>query len=157
MVSRSDEPSFAKIVLTALLAWLVPGLGHIYAGRRRRGTILLITIAATFWAGVAIGGVQSTIQPTVRSAWFIGQMCTGGHALAAWAWGRSRAATHPVSKHPNERAGFLEEDVAVIYTGVAGMLNILIIIDALASMDPKYVPLGARPPPRIGHTGDPAT
>ena len=44
----------------------------------------------------------------------------------------------------------MEEETALIYTGVAGLLNVLIIFDALATADPKYVRPGARPLPRPG-------
>ncbi|NOX58195.1 MAG: hypothetical protein GXP29_04970 [Planctomycetes bacterium] len=132
--ARQSEPSFAKIATTGVLAWLLPGLGHVYLGQRNRGIILGVVVAATFWCGVAVAGVQSSVQPIRRTAWFCGQICAGSHTLATVGWGRLRSTSHP-----NERAGFAEEDIAVIFTGVAGMLNILIILDALASTDPKYI------------------
>ncbi len=127
MTNQQTEPPFTRIMAAGLLAWLLPGLGHIYLGEKKRGVVLMIVIAATFWCGVAVAGVQSSVQPIQRKAWFCGQICTGSHALITLGWGKLRA-----KNHPNERAGFAEEDIAVIFTGVAGMLNILIIIDVLA-------------------------
>jgi len=144
-VTQSTQPTIAKVIVAAVLAWIVPGLGHIYAGERRRGLILMATIAVTFWTGVAIGGVQSTVKPRL---WLIGQSCAGVHTVAAWTVGQWRASSYPMERFPSERADFLAEDVAVIYTGVAGMLNVLLIIDAIASTDPKYLRVGTRPPPR---------
>ena len=143
MASPTPEPSIVQVASAGALSWILPGLGHIYLGQRRRGLILLIVITMTFWCGVAIGGVQSTVQPRSRTAWFMAQICAGSHTLVTYAWGQVRARPFP-----NERAGFVAADVAVIYTGVAGLLNILIILDALASADPNYVRVGARPPPR---------
>lgn len=143
-VSKKIEPSVANIAATGFLAWLVPGLGHIYVGEKRRGLVLMAVIAVTFWTGVAVGGVQSTVRPRL---WLMGQSGAGAHTLATWGMGQWRAKAYPFDTTPSERAGFLAEDVAVIYTGVAGMLNILIIIDALASTDPSYTRPGVRPPP----------
>lgn len=128
------EASMLRMAIAGALAWAVPGLGHIYLGQVKRGAILMTVIAVTFWGGVAIGGVQSTVQPRERKAWFFAQVCAGGHALATYSLGQMRAKSHP-----DEVAGFMEEDVAVIYTGVAGLLNILVIMDALATADPRYL------------------
>jgi len=146
MVARKSKPSIEKIVLAGLLAWVLPGLGHVWVGQRRRGLILMIVIALTFWGGVAVGGVQSTVQPRARKAWFLAQICAGSHTLATYTWGRIRA-----KEHPDERAGQLAEEVAIIYTGVVGMLSILVILDAMASADPNYVRTVAyAPPPKRG-------
>jgi TM2 domain-containing membrane protein YozV len=143
MPAPQNEVSFPRAAIAGILAWILPGLGHIYLGQKRRGAILLIVIALTFWSGVAVGGVASTVQPTQRQAWFLAQVCAGVHTLGAYVWGRQERRAHP-----DLLAGFVEEDVAVIYTGVAGLLNILIILDALASADPNYVRVGPRPPPQ---------
>ncbi len=149
--ANSTEPPFIRIAIAGLLAWILPGAGHVYLGEKKRGIILMIVVAATFWGGVAVAGVQSSVQPTRRKAWFVGQICTGSHALVALGVGKFRA-----NSHPKERAGFAEEDVAIIFTGVAGMLNILIILDVLAMTDPNYVrrsigpPTQANPPPTQG-------
>lgn len=125
------------------MSWFLPGLGHVYLGDRKRGLVLLVVVAMTFWCGVAIGGVRSTVQPRARTAWFMAQICAGSHTLVTYALGQVRA-----KQFPTEQAGFVEEDLAVIYTGVAGLLNILIIMDALAAADPNYVRIAARPPPQ---------
>jgi len=42
--------------LAAFLAWLVPGLGHIYQGRTGKGLLFSICILGTFFYGMYIGG-----------------------------------------------------------------------------------------------------
>ncbi len=143
MTVRRNEASLARIAIAGFLSWIVPGLGHVYVGERKRGIVLLVVVALTFWFGVAIGGVRSTVEPKQRRAWFMAQVCAGSHALVALAWG---------SSWPEDSAegiaGYKELDVAVIFTGVAGLLNILIILDALASCDPDYVRAERKRPQR---------
>ena len=60
----------------------MPGLGHVFLGHRHRGLIFLVTITATFWTGVAIGGVRGTVNPQDRQLWFVAQLCTGVNTAA---------------------------------------------------------------------------
>jgi hypothetical protein len=121
----SVEP-IGRTVLTAVLSWIVPGLGHLYLKERGRGLVFLVTITVTFWTGIAIGGVRNTVDPKERVLWFAAQLCTGGHALSAY-------ALHEATKDPESSPGpHLSSEVGVHYTGVAGLLNILVILDAIA-------------------------
>ncbi len=133
MPSR-DTPSVMQAPIAGLLAWLLPGLGHIYLGHRQRGLILLITVTITFWLGIAIGGARSTIDPVQRKLWFSAQLCAGGHTFAALAIGGDR--TVPLDESdavsiPHWRSA----DIGIHYCGVAGLLNLLIILDAIARAD----------------------
>jgi len=124
------DQSPLRIPIAGLLAWVVPGLGHFYIGERGRGVIFMAVIALTFWTGVAIGGVKNTVNPTDRTLWFLGQVCAGVHPLAALAWGRQIEV--PPDAHQTDWIAFGQtEDISVIYTAIAGMLNVLIILDVL--------------------------
>lgn len=120
--------------IAGFLAWLVPGLGHMFLGQRGRGLVFLVTITGTFWTGVAIGGVRGTVDPTDRSLWFVAQLCTGGNTVFAYLLNRS------LSHSPTPADGrvkyvppyWMSAEVGVHYTGVAGLLNLLVILDALA-------------------------
>ncbi len=127
--------SVARMSLAGLLGWLVPGLGQIYLGHRGRGIICLVTIVVTFWTGIAIGGVQGTVAPKARRLWFVAQLCTGGNTLAAYALHyrvdpeTAQSSTLSVVSH------YSSSEVGVHYTGVAGLLNLLVIFDAVALAD----------------------
>ena len=71
------------------LAWLAPGTGHIYLGRRKRGVIIFVSLAMMFWAGIAMGGVM-TIDRRSEPYWFMADMLTGVHGLGAWQMQRSQ-------------------------------------------------------------------
>jgi hypothetical protein len=42
--------------MAALLAWLVPGLGHIYQGRTAKGVLFFVCLVSTFVYGCYLGG-----------------------------------------------------------------------------------------------------
>jgi hypothetical protein len=59
--TSADDESVIEIDLkdprlAAFLAWLVPGLGHIYQGRTGKGVLFFVCIVGTFFYGMYIGG-----------------------------------------------------------------------------------------------------
>jgi len=146
-LSQGPQPSVIRVPIAAVLAWFVPGGGHFYLGYRAHALIAFVVITTTFWSGVAIGSVQGTVAPKARKLWFMAQICTGDNTLAAVALHR---AVDPDAYHsPRMTAGahWLSAEVGVHYTGVAGLLNLLLIIDAIVRADPGY--RGARPRRKI--------
>ncbi len=130
--------STTRMVTAAIATWLLPGLGHFLIGQRVRGTIFLVAITLTFWTGVAIGGVKNTVSPSDRTLWFAGQICAGGHSLAALAWSNALPNPQGPDKFPASLIGYgRTEEVSVVYTAIAGMLNILIILDVLVRSEQK--------------------
>ncbi|MEO1498833.1 MAG: DUF6677 family protein [Planctomycetota bacterium] len=49
----------------ALLAWLVPGLGHLYQGRVAKGVIFCVSITSLFVFGFILGSAKVTYAATV--------------------------------------------------------------------------------------------
>lgn len=123
--------------IAGFLSWLIPGLGHIYLGCRVRGLICLVTITATFWTGVAVGSVQATVAPKARRLWFIAQLCTGGNAMAAYGLHYGVDPESARSRKQSVTPYWASADVGVHYTGVAGLLNLLVILDAIGRAEPR--------------------
>jgi TM2 domain-containing membrane protein YozV len=158
---RKRRKSQAELALDAgvagVLAWIVPGAGHLYLRRPVRGIIIFVTIAALFWGGVAMGGVLTVDQYNERW-WFAAQMLAGIHGLTSWQ--RQTALYDRMMNGPDglreplpdpggeislaqlEMDEALARDkvalvaptdtVARAYAGVAGMLNLMCIFDAIA-------------------------
>ena len=151
----TTRPLWFVAFVAALLAWCVPGVGHIYLGRVRRGVILFIAIAAVFWAGVAVGGVM-TVDSRYDRWWFYAQTLTGVHGLVGWyrqeqvykdvarQLGVRRIVPSPGGRPTEEQMRIDDslqsrgnalvnptEGVARAYSGVAGLLNLLCIFDVV--------------------------
>lgn len=117
--------------LIALLAWVLPGLGHWFLGQRARALIFFVVLTVTFWGGVAVGGVRSTVHLKENGAWIAAQLCMGPQALGAWYLGDQNQA-----KYGDQfKAPWPASNISVVYTGIAGLLNLLIIIDSLSRAD----------------------
>ncbi len=163
-------------LLAVFLAWVVPGLGHVYLRRRARGLVILFTVGLTFWTGVALGGAM-TVQPDGEYVWwFAADMATGVHGLSAWrlqkrAYAEVIEEVQALQRATNERSAgeypdyridrqLAEKGLALVapmdtvaraYSGVAGLLNLLCIFDALMlalmrqAGEPPLEPAGAAP------------
>lgn len=162
-MAKTTKPNILTICLTGLLAWVIPGAGHVFLGRTVRGLIICICINGLFWTGVAFGGVF-TVEPLGQKWWFAAQMCTGVSGAAGWVrqekyrrdvtadfddedlqtptpprrgLGRSNLAAEWWVAYNDALAAkgvnlnYPADTVARAYSGIAGMLNIMCIFDAI--------------------------
>lgn len=118
----------SESVLAGLLAWLIPGAGHFYLGLRKRAVLLFITIEFTFLIGIYIGTVR-IVDPAQSVFWFIAQIFAGlntiiSHRLAIHLGSPSVDISHLLVRDWSYHIG-------VLYTAIAGLLNLLAVLDAL--------------------------
>jgi len=124
--------------LVALAGWVVPGAGYWLIGQRTRAITVGVTILALFSLGVLVGGIRVVQAPDMTSQgnllarvltrpWFIGQVLVGPVGIGT-AWGSDQLAHSATYKTIEAKARLAE--IGTLYTAVAGMLNLLTIIDA---------------------------
>ena len=130
-MSNETRTLVAPPPVVALAAWLIPGAGYWLIGQRARALAIGITILLLFVAGVFIGGIDVVDAPQfngnllslfgmIQKPWFIGQALAGAPGLiASWLASLSNAPSH---------ARLAE--ISTLYTAVAGMLNLLAVIDS---------------------------
>jgi hypothetical protein len=96
-------------LLAAFLAWLVPGLGHVYQGRTGKGVLFAACIIGTFAFGLIIGEGKvvyaADVVPSRQffSRWqYVCQLWAGLPALPAYvqAW-RERQGKSPIGGYQN--------------------------------------------------------
>jgi len=115
---KDNHTVFLSVV--GLLAWLVPGAGHFALGEKRRAYVICVTIVAMFFVGLYIGSV-GVIDPVGAKPWYAAQMM---NSPAVFFLGRiSVTGDYPVFGRPNE--------IGQIYTSIAGLLNLLCIVNAV--------------------------
>ncbi len=135
----------------AFLAWLVPGLGHVYQGRMGKGILYAGCILSLYAVGFAMGEgkivywrwVNPLHNPDKFCLYYLGQFFVGLPALPALIQGTLQYLGHaPIFggimavPDPNVinglqvRPGSKFIEIGSIYTAVAGLLNVLAIYDA---------------------------
>lgn len=120
------------LIVVGLAAWLVPGGGHFLLNERRRAAIIFVAVVLTFLTGLYVGSI-GVIDPVGAKPWYAAQiMNTPAVALlgthVAQAQERARQQNDPDLAYPvYGRAA----EVGQIYTGIAGLLNLLCIVNAI--------------------------
>lgn len=132
-----SKPSLAPWPVVMVGGFLVPGAGHFLRGERLRGVIIGVTVVVVFVLGVLIGGVRvvefpsstgpSLLARILSQPAFIGQFFAGPLAFIT-GYLSQQAAANPATAMIMAHSRLY--DIALLYTGFAGALNLLAIIDA---------------------------
>jgi hypothetical protein len=109
--------------VAAVLAWLVPGLGHFYLRQRPKAIILLCAIMSAFVIGIILADFQAISIEQHKYAFFA-QIGAGGPALSVL------AATAGGLAAPAGREVDPMHSIGLLYTMVAGLLNFVVACDA---------------------------
>ena len=121
--ARDSSRAFAA----ALLAWVFPGLGHLFLGRRGKGLVLLGCIVALFVLGVGMDSrlaVNSGLEDPLALLFSLAQVGVGAPYVLARYLGFGGRGRRLRVKSPSYEYGNT-------FTAVAGLLNVLVILDAL--------------------------
>ncbi|HEY2839074.1 MAG TPA: DUF6677 family protein [Pirellulales bacterium] len=157
--SATEETPLKDPVLAATLAWLIPGLGHWYQGRRSKALLFFVCILGTFVFGLYLGEgrvVYASMRPGDNRFPYFCQVAVGLPALPALVqayrvnhrdapinfglWKDFMvppALTRPGQDNPSELDKLHKRlnrffELGTVYTMVAGLLNVLAIYDAFA-------------------------
>jgi len=108
------------VLFVGLLAWLVPGAGHLVVKEKKRAIIIFVTIALTFCTGLCVGSI-GVIDFVRAKPWYVAQIMNS--PMVAALGSLTATGVYRVHGWPNE--------IGQIYTSTAGLLNLLCIVNAV--------------------------
>jgi hypothetical protein len=109
-------------IVAMVLAWLFPGLGHYYLGRRRSALAFALIVTATFLAGLSFQGRLYTIEA--------GQPLTILATFAVFGTGLLNIAARLLSDNPAGTILAATYEYGCAYLLTAGLMNLLLVLDA---------------------------
>jgi hypothetical protein len=126
-VSESSAAAAARdasrTLAAGLLAWVFPGVGHLFLGRIGKALVLMGSILALFVLGVMMDSrlqLHLGLEDPLALLFSAAQMGIGAPYVIARLLGFEEGlVTSPTYEYGNT------------FTAVAGLLNILVILDAL--------------------------
>jgi hypothetical protein len=123
-------PLTTMAVVAPLLAWLIPGAGHLIQKRYMRGFLLMFAIGTMFFLGLAMQGrvYKPNGGDILDMLGFVGDVGAGGlyFLTRALDWGQG-AISHATA------------DYGTKYLIVAGLLNFICVADAY------HIAIGKKP------------
>ena len=108
--------------LAVVLAWIFPGLGHAYLGRRRTALYYALIVTATFLLGLSFEGRLYTIERT--------QPLTILATFAVSGTGLLNLAARLLSSNPGGTILAPTYEYGCAYLLTAGLMNLLLMLDA---------------------------
>jgi hypothetical protein len=121
-VQTTAAPARSGVLPACLLAWVLPGAGHVYLGRRGKGLLFFGAIGALFVLGVAMKSrlqLYLGLEDPLALLFSIAQAAIGAPYFLARVLGFEAGQVTAVTY-----------EYGNTFTAVAGLLNILVILDA---------------------------
>ena len=132
VVSRPACPGACRDrspVLAIILGWVIPGGGHAYAGRWGKALLFGLAIVGLLVAGFALGRGTNILASEL---WFLAQAGAGGPALLLTPISDHLAGPRP--DRPGVDWADPLREMGTLYTAVAGLLNLLVMMDAYVKL-----------------------
>jgi len=104
------------------LAWLLPGLGHYYLGKRKAGAAFALIVTVTFLAGLSFQGRLYTVEQ--------GQPLTILATFAVFGAGLLNLAARLFVDNPSGAILAVTYEYGCAYLLTAGLMNLLLVLDA---------------------------
>ncbi len=120
MTEESESNNGLRLVLTAVLGWLIPGGGYWLLGEYKRAVIIFVTITLTFCIGIYVGSI-GIIDSVQAKPWFAAQVL---NSPAVFILAEMTKSGRFISYgRPAE--------IGQLYTSISGLLNLLCIINCI--------------------------
>ena len=108
--------------VAVLLAWIFPGLGHAYLGRRRTALLYALIVTATFLLGLSFEGRLYTIERS-QPLPILATFAVSGAGLL-------NLAARFLSSNPGGTILSPTYEYGCAYLLTAGLMNLLLMLDA---------------------------
>jgi hypothetical protein len=112
-----------KLALVCVVAWIIPGAGHLLQRRLAKGLVFLFVLPVMFGIGLLLEGTLFPLTPMSQS------LLTTGAALAERCLGLPWLLT-AISGAGRGNVVAITYEYGWVFMVVAGLLNCLVILDA---------------------------
>jgi len=120
MADVNKEKNILFLLVVGLAGWIVPGGGHFILNKKKQAVILFAAVLITFCLGLYVGSI-GVVDPVGASYWYLAQIITS--PFVAILGHHTAGGSYPVYGKP--------EEIGQLYTSMAGLLNLLCIINAV--------------------------
>jgi hypothetical protein len=136
------HPARVSPVLPCVLAWLLPGLGHLYLGKKGRAATFFVVVLFTFGFGLASGGTASLIDPQQPLSYLatfdnlamgpldvVARLATVGRLVYRLPPEEGDPLRTALMTHLRERVRHPTYEYGNTFLLTAGLMNLLLLLD----------------------------
>jgi hypothetical protein len=120
MASPLKSNNIVFFIIVGLLGWFIPGGGHFAINKKTHAFIIFFFITITFITGLYIGSI-AVIDPVGSKPWYAAQVMNSPAVM--------------ILGHFSETGKYYAygkaAEIGQIYTSIAGLLNLLCMINAV--------------------------
>jgi hypothetical protein len=120
--AEESAASPAHVWMAVVLAWVFPGLGHFYLGRRRRALFYAVIVTVTFLFGLFFEGRLYSPEP--------GAPLTVLATFAVCGSGLLNVAARLLLENPRGTILAVTYEYGCAFLLTAGLMNLLLMLDA---------------------------
>lgn len=119
--TTAERAQTANPILICLVAWLLPGAGHLWQGRRQKGLVFLLALPLMFAAGLWLEGRLFPFEPSqpLVALEMLANLGMGLPYLIASALSMGQGVVTAVTY-----------EYGNAFLIVSGLMNMLVVIDA---------------------------
>lgn len=121
-MSSAAAAAASRRWIAVALAWLFPGLGHFYLGKKRTALVYAAVVTVTFLIGLSFQGRLYSVEP--------GQPLSILATFAVAGTGILNLAARVLSDNPGGAVLSVTYEYGCAYLLTAGLMNLLLMLDA---------------------------
>jgi len=130
MTNRTPQTQSSPNVSAVIIGWLLPGLGHMMLGQRRRGFLIMFGILFLVLFGVLVGGIDA-VDHTHDGLWFIAQIWCGVVVALVDLLNHWYIVPLPISEKANLVGLSHANEIGTLFIAMAGLMNFVVLLDLI--------------------------
>ncbi len=113
-----------------MLGWILPGLGHVSIGQKRRGYLIMGGILFLVVCGVLIGGIDA-VDHRKDGLWFIAQVWCGPIVVGVDLLNQALIAPLPAVEKATRVGLSHANEIGTLFIAMAGLMNFVVLLDVV--------------------------
>ncbi|MBC8201366.1 MAG: hypothetical protein H8E86_04900 [Planctomycetes bacterium] len=134
MNKRLDNTEQPPLNIAAVaLGWILPGLGHVSIGQKRRGLLIMGGVFFLIVCGALIGGIDA-VDHKRDGLWFIAQVWGGPIVIGIDMLNQALIAPLPITEKATHVGLSHANELGTLFIAMAGLMNFVVLLDVLQAV-----------------------
>ena len=128
--THSNDDSIPINFTAIVLGWLLPGLGHVSVGQKRRGFLIMGGALFLVFCGTLVGGIDA-VDHNKDGLWFIAQVWCGPVVVGIDLLNQTFIAPLPIADKVTLVGLSHANEMGTLFIAMAGLMNFVVLLDVI--------------------------